>query len=191
MMIPRVVVDLLILATVTILAATCVATIVTTAGTAGVPSPYFPPSLSGPSNIDDVVHLNNASNASIEVSGRNITLRKGKEMDVIYLNTSNTSRVEVRGLNTLPTLTDEDKQRILKVASRSEEFKHLLDEGYAVRDILPIVRGKIDLEDHIAIFESPTLVGGIVRLEKGDSIVYVSVYLDTGHVLVGPPSQRT
>ncbi len=167
LMVPRGVVGLLILATVTILAATCVATIVTTTGTAGVPSPYFPPSLSDPS-----------------------------DMDVIYLNTSNASKViEVRGHNlTLPpspTLTDEDRHRILEVASRSEEFKHLLEEGYAVRDILPIVRGKIDLEDHTVTFESPTLIGGIVRLEKGDSIVYASVYLDTGHVLVGPPSQRT
>ena len=86
------------------------------------------------------------------------------------------------------SVSNETLAKALKIAKKNPRVKELLEEGYRVEQVAPVVKGKIILKDGKAILSNPEVVGVVLTLKKGGKEVFVTVNLVSGEVLVGEES---
>ncbi|OYT52281.1 MAG: hypothetical protein B6U73_00020 [Desulfurococcales archaeon ex4484_204] len=85
-------------------------------------------------------------------------------------------------------VSSETLTKALEIAKTNPEVRKLLEEGYKVKQAVPVARGKIVFKDGEAVFSNPEVVGVVLTLEKGSKEVFVTVDLISGKVLVGKES---
>lgn len=82
------------------------------------------------------------------------------------------------------SLTSEQRERAIQLAMENDEFKKLVDEGWEIVRITPIVRGKVDFKGDKFEIRDIRVIGAMIGLEKNSKMTYATVYFESGKVIV-------
>ncbi len=96
-------------------------------------------------------------------------------------------RVKLKGFKPeFKELSEEELRRAFEIARVSPEVRKLLEEGFRVVDVYPVVRVKAKMEENALAVESLEKIGAMLVLERRSEKAFVLVYFD-GRVEVSSP----
>jgi len=82
------------------------------------------------------------------------------------------------------SLTSSDLERIMRIANESKEFQKLMNEGFRIIDIAPLIKYKLEFKGDIPYLSKAWIAGGKILLMKDKKVIGVIVDWEKNKVYI-------